>query len=159
MNRRVFVPRESDVADLTGLLGLEHGLLRAALSEDPVRVLQADDLMVLHQIHVIGLQALERFVDLLGSSLLRAAIDLGHEENLVPVPIAQRLAHADLASSVMVVPGVVQEGDAVIDRAPDDTNALLLVTGPPNVVPAKADQRHLFTCTSERSVEHVAFAD
>ena len=44
--------------------------------------------MVLHQIHVIGLQALERFIDLLGSSLLRAAIDLGHEENLVPVPVA-----------------------------------------------------------------------
>ena len=159
MNHRIFVPRESDVADLTGLLGLEHGLLRAALSEDPVRVLQADDLMVLHQIHVIGLQALERFVDLLGSSLFGAAIDLGHEENLVPVPVAQRLAHADLASSVMVVPGVVHKSDSMIDRAPDDTNALLLVTGPPNVVSAKADKRHLFTCTSERSVEHVAFAD
>ena len=59
----------------------------------------------------------------------------------------------------MVVPGVVHKSDAMIDRAPDDTNALLLITGPPNVVPAKADQRHLFTCTSERSVEHVAFAD
>src|SRR5437016_3861995 len=139
MNRRVFVPREPDVADLTGLLGLEHGLLRAALSEDPVWVLQADDLMVLHQIHVIGLQSLERFVDLLGSSLFRAAIDLGHEENFFPVPVAQRLAHADLASSVMVIPGVVHKSDAMIDRAPDDTNALLLVTGPSNVVPAKTD--------------------
>src|SRR5207249_9835026 len=127
MNRGVFVPRESDVADLTGLLGLEHGLLRTALSEDPVRVLQADDLMVLHQINMIGLQALERFVDLLGSSLLRAAVDLGHEENFVPVTVAQGLAHADLAAAVMVVPGIIHKGDALIDRTPDDANSLPLV--------------------------------
>src|SRR5438132_3376004 len=147
MNRRVFVPRESNVADLPGLLGLEHGLLRAALSEDPVRVLQADDLMVLHQIHVIGLQALERFVDLPGGSLFRTAVDLGHEENFLPVPLAQGLAHANLASPVMVVPGVVQDGDAMSDRARDDTNALLLVIGPANGVPALADQRHLVAYT------------
>ena len=63
------------------------------------------------------LQARSDCVDLLGGGLLRAAVDLRHQEDLLPVAVAQRLAHAHLALAVVVVPAVVQERDAVVDRA------------------------------------------
>ena len=42
--------------------------MRAFLVEDAVRILVADDLVMLDQIDAVGLQAAERFVELTGAS-------------------------------------------------------------------------------------------
>ena len=88
MNDWVLVPGESDVADLARLFCLEHGFLRATLGKDPIRVLHPDHLVMLQQIDMVGLQALEGVFDLLGCPLPRAAVDLGHQKNFFPVAVA-----------------------------------------------------------------------
>ena len=76
---------------------------------------------------MIGLQPLERLLNLPGGGLFGPAVDLGHEEDLLAVAVAQGLAHADFAVAVVVVPAVVQKVDAAVDRGADDADALLLV--------------------------------
>ncbi|GEM_PF-4943708 len=83
--------------------------------------------MVLHQVDSIGLEPLERFIELLGGGLFRPAVDLRHQENFLPIAVAQRLAHPELAAAVMVIPRVVHEGDAVADRLADDPDRLLFI--------------------------------
>ena len=62
---RVLVPGEADEANLAGLLGVEQRLHGAALGRRCGRDLPvADDFVKLHQVDVVGLQALERLVDL-----------------------------------------------------------------------------------------------
>ena len=73
------------------------------------------------------LSRLQRLVELPGCLLLRAAVDLGHQEHLVPIAVLEGLAHPDLALAVVVVPGVVQEVDPAIDRGVDDVDRQLLV--------------------------------
>ena len=65
MHHRIFVPGEAEVAKLAGLLRLDHRLLRAVFLKDAVRVFHPDDLVMLHQVNAVGLQALQRFVNLL----------------------------------------------------------------------------------------------
>ena len=108
MNVGVLVPGEADVAELPRLLGLEQRLHRPFI-EEAVRVFHADHLVILHQIDVVGLEALERFIDLPGGGGLGAPVELGHEEDLLPVAVAQRLTHQHFALAVHVVPGIVQE--------------------------------------------------
>ena len=76
----------------------------ALVVEDPVRILEANDLVMLHQIDAIGLQTAQRLVELPRRLAFRAAVDLGHQEDLVAIAVAERLAHADLAGAVVVVP-------------------------------------------------------
>jgi hypothetical protein len=122
MHERIFVPRESDVAHFSRLLCIPHRFVCAPRGEDPIRVLESDHLVVLQEIQAIGLQTPQRLVDLPRGGLLRPAVDLGHQDDLVAVAVAEGLAHADLAATVVVVPAVVHEGDAVIDGAPDNAD-------------------------------------
>src|SRR5687768_1980073 len=125
MDQRIFMPGEADVADLAGLPRVEYCVLSAILGENAVGILQANDLMMLKQIDMVGLEPLKGFLDLLGGLFLCTAINLGHEKDLLPISVLERLAHADLANPVMVIPTVVHEGDALINCAPDDVNAFL----------------------------------
>jgi len=97
MDGGVLVPGEADVTELPRLPRLEHGFHRAAFGKDAVGILVADDLVELHEIDVVRLEMLEAFVDLGGCGFLRATVDLGHEEGLVAVAVAQGFAHANLA--------------------------------------------------------------
>jgi hypothetical protein len=80
----------------------------ATFREKAVGVLQADVLVELQKIQMIGLQAGERFIDLARGRLCRAAVEFGHQEDLVTVAILQTFAHAHFADAVVIVPRVVQ---------------------------------------------------
>src|ERR1700691_4488684 len=112
MNIGALVPSESDVAKLPRLPRFEHSLDRASGCEDAVGVGIADDFVKLQQIDMVGLKAFQRFADLRGRSRFVAAIDLCHQECLLPVTIAQSLAHANLALTAVVIPAVVEKVDA-----------------------------------------------
>jgi len=84
---RVFVAGETDETNLASFLGVEHGLLRAALGKDAVRIFKADDLVMLNEIETVGLEALEGFIDLLSGFVFGAAVELGHEEDLLAIAI------------------------------------------------------------------------
>src|SRR4029077_18943911 len=138
VNVRTLVPREADVADLARLLGLQHSFHSTAGSEDTLRVAVANYLVKLQQVDMVGLQSAKGLIHLLGSGRLSLAIDLGHQERLLAVTVAQRLAHANLALAIVVVPAVVEEADAGIERRANDANALLLIGLHADVVAAEA---------------------
>jgi hypothetical protein len=78
--------------------------------------------VVLDQVDAVGLQTAERFVQLSRGLALGAAVDLGHQEYPVPIAVLERLAHPELALALVVVPAIVHEGDAAIDRGAHDAN-------------------------------------
>src|ERR1700694_203217 len=152
MDVRIFMACKADIAQLSRLAGLFQRPLRAFLVEDPIRVFVADDLVVLNEVDAVGLQTAQRFVELSRGRPRRAAVDLGHQEGLLAVPRAQCLAHATLAGAVVVVPRVVHEGDAAIDRSADDADSELLVDIlRSDVKPAYADAGNALTGAAERA--------
>ena len=134
--------READVADLPGLPCGDERLDRAPRREDALGVGFADDLVDLHEIDPVGLEALERLVDLPRRGLALAAVDLRHEEDAVAVAVAERPPHPPLALAVVVVPAVVEERDAAVHGGADDPDALLVGGLDAHVASAEADDRH-----------------
>jgi hypothetical protein len=152
---RILVSSEADVAHLARFFGFEHGFHGAALGEDAVRVFEADDLVELHHINVIGLQALQRLVNLLRCGLLGAAVDFGHEKNLVAVAALERLPHADFADAVVIVPAVVHEGDAAVDGLADELDGIVLGDGGfADVIAAEADGGDALAGAAQRAINH-----
>src|SRR5207302_5815638 len=153
MDVRILVPGEADVADLSRLARFDESHVRAFGIEDTVRIVEPDHLVVLDQIDAIGLQAAQRFIELPHRLLFRSTIYLGHQEHLVAVAVAQRLADADLAGSGVVVPRVVEEVDAAIDGAAHDAERQLLVHGRQAKMPAaESDRRYPFFRLAENAV-------
>src|SRR5690242_17133187 len=60
MNERILMASETDVADLACALCFHRGFDRSPFRKDSIRVFQANDLVELHQIQMIGLQPFER---------------------------------------------------------------------------------------------------
>jgi len=73
----------------------------------------------------------------------------------LPVAVAEGLPHAALGFAVLVVPAVVHERDATVDRAADDADAFRRILGAADVVAAEADGGDLLTRATERAVDHV----
>ena len=118
------------------MLGFEQGDHGAFGVEDAVRVFEADDLVVLDEVDVVDAEAAEALVDLAGGFLFGAAVDLGHEEGFVAVAVLEGLADAELAASRVVVPGVVEEVDAAVERGADDADAEFFGDGGEAEVPS-----------------------
>ena len=142
--------------DLPGLLGVEKGLHGAVGRKDAIRIFEPNDLVMLHEIDVIGLEPLQGLVDLQGRLLPRAAVDLGHQKDLRAIAVAQGLAHADFALAAVIVPRVVQKVDAVVDGRADDADAVLDVLLHADVIAAQADQRDTLARAAQGPIAHVA---
>ena len=135
----VLVAGEADVADLAGLFGEDGGFDGSVGGEDAVGVFHADDFVELNEVDGVGLEAAERLLELLVVGVFGAAVHFGHEEDLAAVAVAEGLAHADFAEAVVVVPAVVEEGDAAVDGFADEGDALVGVGLFADVVAAEAD--------------------
>src|ERR1700694_4421640 len=88
MDVRALVPGESDEANLPGFLRLQDGLHRASGGKNAVGIGIANDLVKLEQINSVGLEALQRIIDLTCCSRLVSAVDLRHQECLLPIAVA-----------------------------------------------------------------------
>jgi hypothetical protein len=134
------------------------GLQRGAL--EPLRVLCEDEAVSvrdlehvkvnlrtfvhLNEIDDVGLEPLEAPRELFVRGVLGAPVELGHEEGPCAVAVAQGLVHPERATAIVVVPTVVEEGDAVVDRHLHHANAVSLALRAANVVaPARASTRRL----------------
>src|SRR5262249_50412572 len=62
---------------------------------------------------------------------------------LLPVAVAQRLAHLQFAGSIVVVPAVVHEIDAAIDGGADDADTLF-IRWASDVISAQSNRGNLF---------------
>ena len=84
---RILVSRETDVARLAGLLGRDQRLHRSTAREEAIGIVEANVLVELHQVDMVGLGALQRLVDLLSRFLFSAAIELRHQKSLRAVAV------------------------------------------------------------------------
>src|SRR6266481_2599757 len=148
------MPCEADVADLASLLCGQHRLDCPAGSKDAIRIFKTNNLVKLHQVHVVGLQTKQRLVNLFGRGLLRPSVDFGHQEGLLSVAVTESFAHANLAAAVVIIPAVVHEGDATVDSRTNDSYSILIIFGATNVIPAQTEGGDLFTGFAQRSVGH-----
>src|SRR5712691_10675069 len=94
---------------------------------------------------MVGLQAAERFFQLLSRGLSGLAVNLGHEESLLPIAVPQRLTHADLTLATVVVPAVVECGANQADTQ-------LLVLGVANMVAAESYHGNLLAGAAQCSI-------
>jgi hypothetical protein len=101
---------------------------------------------------------LQRFVDLGGGKILGAAIDLAHEKDLFAISIAHGLSHADLAGPTIVVPTVIHEGNASIDGAANEGDALLFIGLSADVIASQTDGGYPLTGAPKRAIGHPAVA-
>jgi hypothetical protein len=115
MHAGILVASEADLADCAGLLCLLNSLDRATRGEDYIWIVKANDLMELQEINHFGLQTSQRLLNLPGRGVLIPPIDLCHQEYLLSIAIAERLAHPYLTDAAVVIPAVVHEGDTAID--------------------------------------------
>src|SRR5437773_6400028 len=150
MDRGTLVSCEADVPDPPRILRLEGRLNRTPLGEDSVRILHSDDLMELQEVDDVRLEPPERLLDLPGGRRPRLPVDLGHEEGSFAVAVPEGLSHSDLAPPLIVVPRVVEEIDARVDRGADDADALRLrEVRLAQVEPAEADRGDPLACAAE----------
>src|SRR5689334_3350627 len=121
-----------------------------------MRILEANDFMVLHQVDAVRLKSSETLVELPRRFLLRSAVDLGHQERARAIAIAERPAHAPLALAVVVVPAVVQKGDPAIDRLADETDRHRVRHRRQREMPAaQTDGRHPFARLPQHAIGHL----
>ena len=120
---------EAQVADLPLLERLEPGVDRAFLVEDPVRVVVVAHLVELPEVEVVGPQppeaVFEAALRVLGGS---ARSTWSSRKTLSRnFPSARGLAHPFLGQAVVIIPGVVEEGDPFVDRPLDqlETGSLI----------------------------------
>src|SRR5258706_4228560 len=152
---RVFVSGEAYVADFASLLRFDQRCVGALPIENPMRIFESDNLMVLDQINAVGLQPAERFFQLAGSFFSGASVNFGHQEYLAAVILAQCPAHPEFAKTVVVIPRVVHKGNAAVNRATNDSQAqLLLHVFQPEMPPSQSDSRHFLPGAAESSINH-----
>src|SRR5689334_4341214 len=115
--------------------------------------------MMLYQIDDIGLQAAQGLFQLPRGLLACAAIDLGHQECLLPVTIPEGFAHAAFTLAVVVIPAVVEEIHAAVEGAAHNTDAERLVhAGNGEMPPSYSDAGDFFPCASEVAIRHLRTA-
>ena len=84
--------------------------------------------------------------------------DLGHQDDLVP-PAPERPSQQVLGLAVVILPGVVEEGDACIHGFVDEADRLVRGGEIAEVVTAHTQRRHLDAGTTQRSPGDIADAD
>ena len=155
MDCGVLVAGEANVPDLAGFASGNRGFDCAADAEDAVGIFHPDDLMELHKVDHVCLQTAQRLFELLIIRVRGAAVHLGHEQDLLPVAVAECLAHANLGQAVAVIPAVVHESDATIDGSAGETDALGSFLLAADVTAAETDRGNDFAGCAELAVDHV----
>ena len=112
------------------LLHFEQRFHGAALGEDRIHVGHGADIVQLPQVHVIGLEQLQRFFDHAHGAVAGALAGFGGEEGLVAA-VGHHLAHVLLAPALRAaVDGRgVDVVDAQVERALDDGHGDVEVVG------------------------------
>ena len=66
-------------------------------------------------------------IELLLGGLFGAAVELGHDEGLLAIAaLAEGFADELLAAAVVVIPGIVEEGDAAVEALVDEANGFVV---------------------------------
>ena len=145
MNLRVFVAGETEKPHLALPFGFEQCVGRPVRRKVPIGIVVIHHFVNLPEIEVVGLQAPERFVELLQGNSFVASVraDLGHEEGLLPAAL-QPLAHEFFRSSAIVFPRVVQESDPRLKGLMQHPDGFGLAVHTAPMGATEAESRHLY---------------
>jgi hypothetical protein len=108
--------------------------------------------MDLPQIEVIGLETPQRFFQHLGGQRTVPAVraHFRHQKNAIAAAL-QGLAHPVFRFAAVVLPAVVEKGDAAIDGLMHNLNGGLLAFSIAQVMPAKPQRGNLIAMPAEIS--------
>ena len=132
----------------------------SVFGEDFVSVLFGLDVVELPAIEVVGLQPPQAVIQVCQRALVVAITDLSHEENLVTA-ISNGLAHHFLAVTVVVIPAVVEERQAVVDRLMHESDGghVTVVAGRLADMPAtEAKDRNIHARSAQRPLRQACSA-
>lgn len=82
---RVFVAGETDITDLASFFAVESGLYRSAVGKDAIRIVEANDFVMLHEIDVVGLETFQTSLNLARCDLFGAAVNFRHQKYFLPI--------------------------------------------------------------------------
>ena len=110
---------------------------------------------------MVDAQAQEGLVDLLRSFLFGAAVELGHHKRfLAVIALAQGFADEQFAAAFVVIPGVIEKGDAAVERGVNELDGLVVgQLGFADVGTAESDGGDFNAGGAELAVEHFAAQD
>ena len=151
VNVRRLVTGEADEANLSLLSRFHRGVDRAVLREEQIRVVVVVALVKLPEIDDVRSEARQALLELSHRPTRIPCAALGHQERLLPIAVAQRLSHPSLALALVVLPGVVQEAHAVVERGADDGDPFRLLRDP-DVESADAQNRDLVPGLAEGAI-------
>src|SRR5262249_42260271 len=158
VNFGTLMSRKPDKSYFPRLFCLRHSFHATAGGKNSIRIVVTNDLVKLHQVNVIRLKSSQRLINLLFCRFFASAVDLRHEESLLPITIQQCFTHADLALAIVVVPTVIEEVNTGVEGSTDNLNALFLVRLTPDVISAKSYGRNFFARSTKNSVRNSLFA-
>jgi hypothetical protein len=114
---------------------------------------------MLKQIDAIGLEALEGHVNLTRGQILSSRIDLGHQKHFIAIAAPrERVPHANLTAALVVIPGIVHEGDAAVNSRMNKAYAFAFrhrCFG--NMRAAEPDRGDCFAGLPQFAIEHFTF--
>lgn len=143
MNVGRFVPRETDIADFAGFLRFKK-FGQPALLHHPFRVVVPVDFMHLHEINDIRIETFEALVDHLANAFGIAGTNFGHEEASFS-PFAaiggECFPHDEFTAAIVVIPTIVEEGEAFVDRRVHDFDGVLGIFDGSDVPATQAENR------------------
>ena len=111
---------------------------------------------MLHQIDDVGLSRLSDSSSCSAAAFFVRPSIFVIRKAFCAIAVLQRLAHAALALALVVVPAVVQEVHAVVERRPDDAECLGFILLPACMESAEPDKRDLLAGLSECPVRHLS---
>src|ERR1051325_955470 len=107
---------------------------------------------------MVCLQTPQRFFELAERRLAVASMraHLGHEKDLMPSSAFERASEQLFAASLAILPGVIHEGDAAVNRFVHDADGLAHALDRPQMIAAQAQRRDLLPCAPERAARDFA---
>jgi len=123
MNLRIFMPSETDVANLSGFPGVEHGFVGPALCEDTIRIIEANHFVMLNQVDMVRLQTSQRSFRSVSSRPLWSGRRSLSSEKLSGDIHPATLFPSELHLALVIIPAVIHEADAAVNRGAHQPDA------------------------------------
>src|SRR5262245_53966681 len=151
MNARIFVAGKADVADFARFLRFESRF-QPSFFDNPVGIAIVDHLMKLPQIDAVGTKAPQALLEILFRAFVIALAVFRHEKNLIaPSAGGKSLTHPLFRTAVMVVPGVIEEVNPLVDGRMHNLNRFVFFLDGSDVPATQAENRYPFLGTTKHA--------
>jgi hypothetical protein len=114
--------------------------------------------MKLPEVDVVRLQPAEAVLKMRFRARVVPVANFAHEENLLAAAVhRERLAHDFLGVAVMVIPTIVEEGDAFIKGRMHDANRFGVISYGADVPSSQGNDGYAHSCPAQDARWHTCF--